>query len=286
MTSLTGATMSMLERPDGRIAYTDEGTGPLVVLVPGMGDTQATWRDVVEGLRGSYRVVTTDLRGHGDSDTSFTRHGDDATGEDVLALVEHLDAGPAVLMGNSMGASAAVWAAAQRPDLVAGLVLVSPLLSTGGRAMEVAVKMTFRVLFSGPWGPALWGRYYTSPLSRGRRSPRLAEHVEQVVAALRRPGRMRAFRALVNQLDHGVADAVADQVTTPAVVVVGDRDPDYRDPAATLATMAERLHASAVLVPDVAHYAQHQAPEVVLDATEQLIASLTRDGERWAVRGA
>ena len=47
-----------------------------------------------------------DLRGHGDSDTTFATHGDVVTGQDALALVEHLG-GPAVLVGNSMGAGAA-----------------------------------------------------------------------------------------------------------------------------------------------------------------------------------
>ncbi len=43
--------MQMLERPEGRIAYSDTGSGPLVVLVPGMGDTRDTWRDLAAGLR-------------------------------------------------------------------------------------------------------------------------------------------------------------------------------------------------------------------------------------------
>ncbi len=278
--------MTMLQRPEGRVAYTDQGTGPLVVLVPGMGDDQQTWRDVVAGLVGSYRVVTTDLRGHGESDATFTTYGDDATGDDLLALVEHLDAGPAVLIGNSMGASAAVWAAAQRPDLVAGLVLVAPFLTGGGRVMDLVVKATFAAMLGGPWGPAAWARYYAGPLTKGRRSPWLGEHAAHLADSLRRPGRARAFRALVRQLDHGVVEAVADRVTAPAVVLVGEHDPDYRDPAATLAAMAGTLDATPVLVPDTAHYLQHQAPEVVLAATEDLLAGLGRDGARWAATRA
>ena len=116
-----------LPRPEGRIAYTDQGTGPLVVATPGMGDLRSTYRELTGPLLATgHRVVVADLRGHGDSDTSFRTHGDIATGQDLLALVEHLG-GPAVLVGNSMGAAAA-WAAAERPDLVAGLVLLAPLL--------------------------------------------------------------------------------------------------------------------------------------------------------------
>ena len=53
-----------LSRPDGttgRIAYDDRGTGPLVLLAPGMGTTRATFRHLVpELIEAGYRVVTTD----------------------------------------------------------------------------------------------------------------------------------------------------------------------------------------------------------------------------------
>lgn len=287
MTTVETTMTRLLTRPEGRIAWTSRGAGPLVVLVPGMGDTQDTWRDVVPGLvAAGCRVVTTDLRGHGASDATFTRNGDDATGEDVLALVESLDAGPAVLVGNSMGGSAVVWAAAQRPDLVAGLVLVSPFLAetSTSRLGKAAMRLMFRTLFSGPWGAGAWASYYAGPLTKGHKSAWQAEHVAALRASLRRPGRLAAFRRLVVQLDHSVVEPVVDRVTAPAVVLVGALDPDYRDPAAALASMGEALHARTVLVPDAAHYVQHQAPEAFDAAAAALLASLPRDGERWAAR--
>jgi pimeloyl-ACP methyl ester carboxylesterase len=77
-----------------------------------------------------YRVACTDLRGHGDSDTTFTSYGDVETAGDIIALIEELD-GPAVVVGNSMGAGAAAYAAAERPDLINGLVLVGPFVRNG-----------------------------------------------------------------------------------------------------------------------------------------------------------
>lgn len=287
METVEATVTELLSRPEGRIAWTSRGAGPLVVLVPGMGDTQGTWRDVVPGLvAAGCRVVTTDLRGHGDSDAEFTRHGDDATGEDVLALVEHLDAGPAVLVGNSMGGSAVTWAAAQRPDLVAGLVLVSPFLAEapGPAITRSLTRLAFRVLFSGPWGPGAWASYYAGALTKGRKAAWQPEHVAALRASLRRSGRLRAFRRLVLQLDHSVVEPVVGRVTAPAVVLVGALDPDYRDPAAELTRMGQALHARTVLVPDAAHYVQHQAPEAFSAAAAALLATLPRDGERWAAR--
>ena len=117
-----------LERPGGRIAYDVAGSGPLIVGVPGMGDLRSVYRFLVPALTDAgFRVASMDLRGHGDSDATFDAYDDVAAGTDLIALVEHLG-GPAVLVGNSMGAGAAAWAAAEAPHLVAGLVLVGPFV--------------------------------------------------------------------------------------------------------------------------------------------------------------
>jgi MMPL family len=56
---------SYLDRPGGRIGYDVAGAGPLVVLVPGMGDLRAAYRFLAPALRAAgYRVACTDLRGH------------------------------------------------------------------------------------------------------------------------------------------------------------------------------------------------------------------------------
>ncbi|WP_460706137.1 alpha/beta fold hydrolase [Myceligenerans halotolerans] len=281
--------INTLRRPEGAIAYTDTGSGPLVVAVPGMGDLRSTYDDVVPALvEAGYRVAVADLRGHGDSGTTFRTHGDDATGTDLLALVEHLGAGPAVLLGNSMGASAAVWAAAERPDLVRGLVLISPFLrETVSPGTQRLLRVLYRVLFAGPWGAAAWASYYSS-ITKGRRSPRHAEHVAAVRQAMREPGHLRSFRNLAVALDHSVVEARIGEVGAPALVVVGELDPDYDDPAAELDRMTEALSTpatTALLVPDTGHYPQHQAPDVVVPAVLRFLAGLGETATRPAQDG-
>jgi len=275
MTRSQSESLAYLSRPEGRIAYRDTGSGPLVVAAPGMGDLRSTYDDVVPALvDAGYRVVVADLRGHGDSDTTFRTHGDDATGSDLLALVEHLDAGPAVLLGNSMGASAAVWAGAERPDLVRGLVLLSPYLrQPGSPGMAKVMGIVYRVLLARPWGAAFWGSFYSS-ISKGRRSPRHAEHVAAVRDKLREPGRLRSFRDLALALDHSVVEARLPDVDAPALVIVGALDPDFSDPAAELGWMTDTIDARGVLIPEVGHYPQHQAPDVVVPAVLDFLAGL------------
>ena len=280
-------TVQYLARPEGRIAYTVDGPvdAPLVVLVPGMGDLRSTWRELVGPLvDAGHRVAGLDLRGHGDSDTTFATHGDVVTGQDTLALVEHLG-GPAVLGGNSMGAASVAWAAAERPDLVAGLVLTGPFLRE--RPMPAIVTATMhgleRVLFSRPWGPSAWAAYYRGYLNKGTKAPWLDEHVADLKAALRDPAHLRSFRHLTVQLTHAPVEARVPEIVAPALAFVGALDPDFSDPAAEAEWIRTAIDADVVLLPDVAHYPQHQAPEVVVPRTLAFLATLPRDAGRFVV---
>jgi pimeloyl-ACP methyl ester carboxylesterase len=70
-------------------------------------------------------------RGHGDSSAYFNRYGDEATASDFLDVIRRVDRGRAVLTGCSFGAAAATIAAAQSPELVAGIILLGPFLRNG-----------------------------------------------------------------------------------------------------------------------------------------------------------
>lgn len=68
-----------------------------------MGDVRDVYAPLAQSLNeAGFRVVTADLRGHGDSSATFTAYGDEATAADLIALIEVLDAGPVILVGASM----------------------------------------------------------------------------------------------------------------------------------------------------------------------------------------
>lgn len=255
-----GGTTRYLDRPGGRIAYSVAGAGPLVVGVPGMGDLRSAFRFTVPALiEGGYRVATMDLRGHGDSDTTFEAYDDVAAGTDVLALIRELGGGPAVVMGSSMGAGASAWAAAEAPDLVAGLVLTGPFVRNApvGRGAELA----FRLALLRPWGAAAWNGWYAR-LFPSRRPADLDAHRARIRASLRRPGGWSAFAA-TTRTSHAPVEARLAEVRARALVVMGGRDPDFPDPAAEADWIAERLGGEVLLVPEAGHYPHAEYPEVV-----------------------
>ena len=263
--------IAWVDRPEGRIAYDTAGTGPLVVCVPGMGELRSVYRHTAPALAAAgYRVVTMDLRGHGDSDATFSSYDDVAAGGDVVALIEQLG-GPAVVIGNSMGAGAAAWAAAERPELVSGLVLVGAFVRNP--PMNPLVALAFRAMMAGPWAPRVWASYLPK-LYPGRLPEDFTEHRDAIVATMRRPGHARAF-SRTTRTTHAPVEARLGDVTAPVLVVMGDRDPDFADAAAEARWIAGRLNGDLLLVPGAGHYPHVEDPQLVNPAIAEFIGRVT-----------
>jgi pimeloyl-ACP methyl ester carboxylesterase len=269
-TDPTKSSIVYLTRPEGRIGYDVDGSGPLVVLVPGMGDLRAAYRFLAPALReAGYRVASTDLRGHGDSDITFTSYGDVETAGDIVALIEELG-GPAVVVGNSMGAGAATLAAALQPDLISGLVLVGPFVRNG--KMSAPQRVMLRVAMARPWAASAW-KSYMPKLYAGQRPADFAEYRDQVVASLRRPGYAKAF-SLTTRTNHDPAEARLADISAPTLVLMGERDPDFPDPKGEAEWIAQTLHGEVVMVPEAGHYPQSQQPEITTAAVLGFLASV------------
>jgi pimeloyl-ACP methyl ester carboxylesterase len=261
-------TVHHLARPEGRVGYDVAGAGPLVVLVPGMGDLRASYRFMAPALRAAgYRVACTDLRGHGDSDTTFSSYGDAETASDIVALIEELS-GPAMIIGNSMSAGAASLVAADRPDLVAGLVLIGPFVRNAD--IGVAKRAMFRAVMARPWAAAMW-KSYMPKLYAGRQPDDFQQHRANVIASLRRPGYTKAF-SLTTRTDHTVVECRLPDVHTPTLVVMGEQDPDFKNPRAEATWIAQALSADIVMVPDSGHYPQSQQPDITNTAVLKFLA--------------
>lgn len=263
---------SYLTLPGGRLAYDLDGAGPLVILVPGMGDLRSTYRFLAPALRSAgYAVASSDLRGHGDSDATFDSYGDVESAGDIVALIEELG-GPAVVVGNSMGAASAVLVAAERPDLVSGLVLIGPFVRDAH--MSRAQRGLLRLAMATPWAAMSW-KAYLPKLYAGRLPADFDEYRRRVVGALHRPGHAKAF-SLTTRTSHAAAASRLDDVSTSSLVVMGEQDPDFPDPKLEGDWIARTLHGQLVMVPDAGHYPQSQRPDVTGTAVLGFLETVTR----------
>lgn len=246
-----------------RIAYTDTGAGPVVLLSPGMGDLRESYRALIPALvSAGYRAIAIDLRGHGDSDVRFDSYGDAETADDLITVLDAIGAERATVVGNSMSAGAAVITAAEHPDRIDAIVLSGPFVRPP--TTPVALRVLFRLMTARPWAAAVWNAYLPS-LFAGTKPADFAAYRGRVVAALRRPGRARAF-SLTTHVDHAVAEARLDEVRAPSLVVMGELDPDFPKPADEAAWIGDRLGSEVLLVPDAGHYPHAQRPDLVTPA--------------------
>ncbi|MFI1868726.1 alpha/beta fold hydrolase [Streptomyces jumonjinensis] len=113
-------TLASFASEDGVLTYRDTGAGrPVVLLHAGFVD-HTMWDAQIPALARHYRVIAPDARGHGASANASAPFRQT---DDLAALLRHLDPGPAVVVGVSMGAAIAVDTALEHPGLVGALVL-------------------------------------------------------------------------------------------------------------------------------------------------------------------
>jgi pimeloyl-ACP methyl ester carboxylesterase len=158
-------------RHEGRtLAYTDYGEGSrIVVLLHGLLLSRRMHEPLAKALaeRGN-RVITLDLLGHGQSERPLDAPAYSMTffGEQVIALLDHLEIEEAVVLGTSLGANTALEAAALAPERLRGMVIEMPVLD--GALLACALAFT----------PLMIALSFGEPLMRvvqagARRVPRL-----------------------------------------------------------------------------------------------------------------
>jgi pimeloyl-ACP methyl ester carboxylesterase len=146
---------------DQKIAYTEFGGGPAaltpagrrgraarsskavkrpLIVVHGLLLSQRMGYPLAEGLAAAgNRVITIDLLGHGESDRprDMWRYSMSSFGHQVIALMDHLELGEAVVMGTSLGANTALEVASAAPERLRGMVIEMPVLDNALLASAV-----------------------------------------------------------------------------------------------------------------------------------------------------
>jgi pimeloyl-ACP methyl ester carboxylesterase len=123
-----------------RIYYEVHGDGPVVVLIHGSGGHHAAWWQQTPALSRSYSVVTLDLRGFGKSTSDLDEFDSLAFPDYILAVLDHSGIERAVLVGQSIGASAALKVAMREPERIAGVVLAHSLGGIDHAELAALVK--------------------------------------------------------------------------------------------------------------------------------------------------
>ena len=223
---------------EGRtLAYTDYGNASrIVVLLHGLLLSQRMHEPLAKALaaRGN-RVLTLDLLGHGSSERPLDPQCYSMTffGEQVIALLDHLEIDEAVVLGTSLGANTAIEAAALAPERLRGMVIEMPVLD--GALLACALAFT----------PLMLALSYGEPIMRvvqagAKRVPRLPWLLDFMVDTVRQDPAPGA--AVLQGLFFGrIAPHRSERrrIETPTLVIGHRRDPVH--PFSDAGMLAEEL---------------------------------------------
>jgi pimeloyl-[acyl-carrier protein] methyl ester esterase len=212
----------------GRLWYEECGTGRPVVFIHGWCMSSAIWRLQIEGLSGSFRIITVDLPGHGHSPASAGGFSSPACAEGIVALFDHLDLFDALLAGWSLGSLIALESFALVRKRLSGLVLIggTPRFTCGdgfpfGLSKIEVDGMTRKVRRS--LRRALEGFTARMFSAEETADPSRAAQVHEVLSSVPLPDADSAMQALNVLIDADLRDRLAG-IDLPTLVVNGDSD--------------------------------------------------------------
>ena len=267
------AATRFLDLPEGRLAYDDTGEGPLIVATPAMLDLRSELRYLSPLLvDAGFRVVTIDQRGMGETSGRWPAYGSTPMAHDLIALLRHLDAGPAIIYGTSNGAAAGVYIAAEEPNLVRGLVLAAPFVRDGKpswiqRRLTDIMRIPFLTL-------PIYLSYYPKWEPRQPRVPDFDEHLAKLKVNLSQSDRRKVVHAYTFEQTHREAEARLGWVDVPSLVIMGTGEVDWPDPVAEANWIVERLGSELVLLDGAGHHPHVEFPGEVAQAVVAFVEHL------------
>jgi pimeloyl-ACP methyl ester carboxylesterase len=243
---------------------------PTVLLIHGFLDDASVWDGLVDSLAGELAAVRYDLPGFGTRSGSAV-DASAVTLESLAAeagdIVTGID-GPVIVVGQSLGAQVAELVAAQHPDQVHGLVLLTPVPLGGTQLPDEAVA---------PFG-ALGGDRLAQRSLRAQLSPHLGEEQLDRLADIGAPVTAEVTAHYANVWNHGASDAPATSAFGgPVLIIRGGADAFVNEQL--LSTVSPRFAQAEVKVIDKGgHWVHVEYPGIVaamiLDFTDVIAGVL------------
>jgi 3-oxoadipate enol-lactonase len=215
--------MSLIKLGDIQFAYDDTGVGLPVVLLHGYPFNRSLWNEQVSALRNSFRVITPDLRGHGESEATAGAATMNRMAQDVALLLDHLEIPRAVIGGLSMGGYVALAFYKLFPSRVRALVLADTRAQADTEeGKQTRHQQAEKALAQGMAGIAdgMLPKLLTPDTVSKR--PELVKRVRDMMLKTKPEG---AAGALLGMAERDDNTPLLSQISCPTLILVGEDDP-------------------------------------------------------------
>ena len=254
---------------DIEIAYEDVGCGPAIVLIHGYPFNRSLWADQVTALADRYRVLTLDLRGHGETEASAGTSTMKLMAQDISALMDELRIDRAVVGGLSMGGYVALAFYQLFPHRVEKLLLADTRAQADTKEAKVTrAEQVEQILAEGMAGivnamlPKL-----LSPETVSKR-PDIVKRLREMMMHTNPEGAAAALRGMAEREDQTER---LSQVNVPTLIVVGKEDP------ITPVADSEKMHdgipgSQLVVIENASHVSNIEQPEQFNRALQEFLS--------------
>jgi 3-oxoadipate enol-lactonase len=249
--------MANLQTADAALYFRVSGSGPDLVLLHPFPLNHHFWDGIVPALDGRYRVITPDLRGHGESELGHGPATMEKHAADLLRLCEAEAVTKAVFVGVSIGGYTLFEFWRRHRERVAGLVLSNTRASADTEESRTdRLRIADQVLSQGT------GAFIEDMLGKLIGSTTRAERPDIVEAARRMMQSMSAENiAGVQRGMAGRPDSLEtlSTIDVPTLVIAGEED---IPPLNAAELMRDRIAGSTLrIIPRAGHYAAMERPE-------------------------
>jgi 3-oxoadipate enol-lactonase len=215
--------MPLVRLPHSETFYVEEGSGIPLVLIHGMGGDHTVWDWQVPALRDRFRIVRPDNLGHGRSEKPPGPWTFAQFAQQTAELLDHLSIPCAVVAGFSLGGTIGQAFAADYPDRIAALIIVSSACARTAEEQTAVDARVAQVVAGGP--PAVVDgaleRWFTAGFAS--KHPALIEYWRQRLLA-NDPAPYSAVYQLYSEVDRQLLHRLGE-IKAPTLVITGDNDP-------------------------------------------------------------
>jgi pimeloyl-ACP methyl ester carboxylesterase len=218
---MKGVPMATMHTSLGTVSYTDDGSGPPIVLLHAALHDRTDFAPVAEALANGRRVLALDWPGHGASPLPAAPLRAVEFGDLLIEFADRLELTNAVIVGNSVGGYAACRLALERSDRVAGVVLVN----NGGFTPHSVFTRFFCAVMGRPAVVKAVFPAFVRAYMRAK-NPTDKAVVDRVVARARTDAGARTAAALWKSFTdpgHDLRARAAD-ITAPVLITWGAKD--------------------------------------------------------------
>jgi pimeloyl-ACP methyl ester carboxylesterase len=242
------------------------GSGAPLLLIHGLGSCSEDWKDQIDYFRARYRVIACDLRGHGQSSKPRERYSIEGFASDVASLLRKLGAGPAHVVGLSLGGMVAFQLGVDAPELVASLAIVNSGPAVPAATFKQRLPLYIRVAYARVLGLRGMAKLIAKRLFPKPGQDELQRAFIDRLAANDKRCYLASLRAIF--AGWSVADRLA-RIRCPVLVLASDQD--YTPVALKKAYAARLGNATMVVVSDARHALPIEKPREFNAALEKFL---------------